>query len=138
MRSGRLTRAGFIERRLVIARAGCLALAFAAALLPLAGCDHTQEAAGSAATEAIDQRARGELAGAQTPIPIAVIARQKGPVAVKQLADMDEDLARKRWQTDRNRLRMCVANHGALVDELTVRGILDEMTRRETGDNAQS
>lgn len=71
-----------------------------------------------------DLKAREALQSETVPIPENLVRAQRGPVSVEQRPDMNEDIARGKWQTDRSRLRQCVAVHGTLVKELDVRGLL--------------
>lgn len=98
--------------------------AFASVLL--AGCASKQGLPVPTASEVelADREARETADELGAAIPANLVRKPLGPVHAPQVKDLPEDVVRGKWNTDRSRLRTCVATHGSLVSELTVRNLL--------------
>lgn len=97
-----------------------LAAAIAAALLSLAGCASPQRISERASADAA-ARANVALSSLSTPYPANLLASLAGPVPVPADAGYPASAARRAWNEDRARLRVCVATHTALVSEIQTR-----------------
>lgn len=111
MKSGRLTLAGFISLLPLLAGASCVSKPGAPPP--------------SAIADRAEATARADLARQHAPIPAALGQKKQGPVDLPSVPDMNEDLARAKWQTDRNRLRACVASDASLIEEVKLRGLFE-------------
>lgn len=94
----------------------------------LSGCaTNTVKQAESEQTELLDRQARDALQDIEPAFPASVIRTPNGPTDLGGKRSLPPNVARSKWQEDRDRLRTCVATHEAIVSEMTVRGIIKEM-----------
>lgn len=102
-----------------------LALLILAAFVSLTGCA-TPKRITEQQEQAAANAAKSGLASLSTPIPENLLRKQAGPLVVEQQEAYPADKARRSWNEDRRRLRVCVANHGSLVHELEVRDLISK------------